>query len=139
MFNIKIIDSNIYLISYYKIFIFFIVALFIVFIIFSLSFLLIKKNSYVEKLIAYECGFEPYEDTRNIFNIQFYLVALLFLIFDLESLFLYPLVIGLPLLNQFSIFIILDFFIELFIGYFIIYKYILNNNNIIIKNKNKII
>jgi NADH-quinone oxidoreductase subunit A len=122
--NIK---HNYYYISYYKIFIFFLIAFIIVFIIFILSFILIKKNSYVEKLIPYECGFEPYEDTRNIFNIQFYLVALLFLIFDLESLYLYTLVIGLPLLNNFSIYILLDFFIELFIGYLIIYKFVLKD------------
>lgn len=126
MFNIKIIESNLYYLSYYKIFIFLLISMLIVLIIFCLSFILIKKNSYVEKLITYECGFEPYEDTRNIFNIQFYLVALLFLIFDLESLFLYPLIVGLPLLDNFSFYIILDFFIEIFIGYFIIYKYILH-------------
>jgi NADH-quinone oxidoreductase subunit A len=124
IFNIK---QSYYYNSYYKIFIFFIIAFIIVFIIFLLSFILIKKNSYVEKLIPYECGFEPYEDTRNIFNIQFYLVALLFLIFDLESLYLYPLVIGLPLLKGFSIYIILDFFVELFIGYLIIYKFVLQD------------
>lgn len=102
-------------------------ALFIATIIYILSFILIKKNSYIEKLIPYECGFEPYEDTRNIFNVQFYLIALLFLIFDLESLYLYPLVFSLPLLKNFSIFIILDFFLELFLGYFIVYKFILKD------------
>jgi NADH-quinone oxidoreductase subunit A len=87
--------------------------------------MLIKKNSYVEKLIPYECGFEPYEDTRNIFNVQFYLVALLFLIFDLESLYLYPLVTSLLYLDMFSVYILLEFMLELFIGYLYIYKYIL--------------
>jgi NADH-quinone oxidoreductase subunit A len=103
------------------------ISLFIAIIIYILSFILIKKNSYVEKLIPYECGFEPYEDTRNIFNVQFYLIALLFLIFDLESLYLYPLVFSLPLLKNFSVFIILDFFLELFVGYFIVYKFILKD------------
>ena len=103
------------------------ISLFIAIIIYILSFILLKKNSYVEKLIPYECGFEPYEDTRNIFNVQFYLIALLFLIFDLESLYLYPLVFSLPLLKNFSVFIILDFFLELFVGYFIVYKFILKD------------
>ena len=103
------------------------IALIIASIIFIFSYVLIKKNSYAEKLMPYECGFEPYEDTRNIFNVQFYLVALLFLIFDLESLYLYPLVVGLSSLNNFSFYILVDFFIELFIGYLVIYKYILKD------------
>ena len=116
---------NNYFLNYYNILIYLFISLFIASLIFILSYILIKKNSYVEKLIPYECGFEPYEDTRNIFNVQFYLVALLFLIFDLESLYLYPLVVGLPFLSHFSFFIVIDFFFELFIGYLIIYKYIL--------------
>lgn len=119
--------QNNYYSQYCRIFIYLFVAFIIVSIIFILSFILIKQNSYVEKLIPYECGFEPYEDTRNIFNVQFYLIALLFLIFDLESLYLYPLVVSLPLLKQFSMLIVFDFFFELFIGYFIVYKYILSN------------
>ena|SRR3990167_3915046 len=43
-----------------------------------------------EKLSAYECGFEPFEDTRMPFDVRFYLVAILFIIFDLETAFLLP-------------------------------------------------
>jgi len=121
------IKDNFYYNSLFNISIYLFVAFVIVSIICILSFILIKQNSYVEKLIPYECGFEPYEDTRNIFNVQFYLIALLFLVFDLESLYLYPLVVSLPLLKNFSMFIVFDFFFELFIGYFIVYKYILSN------------
>jgi len=121
------IKDNFYYNSLFNIAIYLFVAFVIVSIICILSFILIKQNSYVEKLIPYECGFEPYEDTRNIFNVQFYLIALLFLVFDLESLYLYPLVVSLPLLENFSMFIVFDFFFELFIGYFIVYKYILSN------------
>lgn len=116
---------NYYFVSYYVVLFYLIISLMLGSLIFLLSYMLIKKNSYVEKLIPYECGFEPYEDSRNIFNVQFYLVALLFLIFDLESLFLYPLVMGLPFLNNFSFYILLDFFFEIFLSYLIIYKYIL--------------
>lgn len=111
--------------NYYNILIFLFLCFFISSLIFLLSYMLIKKNSYVEKLIPYECGFEPYEDTRNIFNVQFYLVALLFLIFDLESLYLYPLVASLLYLDMFSVYILFEFMLELFIGYLYIYKYIL--------------
>jgi NADH-quinone oxidoreductase subunit A len=120
--KISFYKQNLYAIEHY-----FSMALIIAAIIFIFSFILIKKNSYSEKLMPYECGFEPYEDTRNIFNVQFYLVALLFLIFDLESLYLYPLVVGLSSLDNFSFYILVDFFIELFIGYLIIYKYILKD------------
>jgi NADH-quinone oxidoreductase subunit A len=43
-----------------------------------------------EKLSAYECGFEPFDDTRRRFDVRFYLVTLLFIIFDLEVAFLFP-------------------------------------------------
>jgi len=43
-----------------------------------------------EKLSAYECGFDPFDDARHTFEIKFYLVAILFIIFDLEVAFLFP-------------------------------------------------
>ena len=48
-----------------------------------------------EKLSAYECGFEPFEDSRMEFDVRFYLVAILFIIFDLEIAFLFPWAISL--------------------------------------------
>jgi NADH-quinone oxidoreductase subunit A len=48
-----------------------------------------------EKLSAYECGFEPFEDARRKFDVRFYLVAILFIIFDLEVAFLFPWAIAL--------------------------------------------
>jgi NADH-quinone oxidoreductase subunit A len=43
-----------------------------------------------EKTSAYECGFEPFEDARNRFDVRFYIVAILFLLFDIEVAFLFP-------------------------------------------------
>ena len=43
-----------------------------------------------EKISAYECGFDPFDDARSRFDVQFYLVAILFIIFDLEVTFLFP-------------------------------------------------
>ena len=48
------------------------------------------QHTDVEKLSAYECGFDPFDDARSRFDIRFYLVAILFLIFDLEVSFLFP-------------------------------------------------
>lgn len=60
------------------------------FIIIFLSYLLSTTNPDVEKLSAYECGFDPYEDARNVFDVRFYLVAILFIIFDLEAVYFFP-------------------------------------------------
>ena len=57
--------------------------------------LLSPKNPDPEKLSAYECGFEPFEDSRLEFDVRFYLVAILFIIFDLEIAFLFPWAISL--------------------------------------------
>ena len=57
-------------------------------IIFFLSFFLSVKLDDTEKLSAYECGFNPFSDSRSEFDIKFYIVAILFLIFDLEISFL---------------------------------------------------
>lgn len=55
-----------------------------------ISYFLILRNPYSEKNSAYECGFQPFSDARIPFDIHFYLVCLLFLIFDLEFMFLLP-------------------------------------------------
>jgi NADH-quinone oxidoreductase subunit A len=54
------------------------------------NFILSPKKPDPEKLSAYECGFEPFEDSRMEFDVRFYLVAILFIIFDLEIAFLFP-------------------------------------------------
>jgi NADH-quinone oxidoreductase subunit B len=54
------------------------------------SLVLARQNPYPEKLSAYECGFDPFENARHPFDVRFYLVAILFIIFDLEIAFLFP-------------------------------------------------
>ncbi|ONG57228.1 NADH-quinone oxidoreductase subunit A [Pseudoroseomonas deserti] len=54
------------------------------------SVLAARQKPYAEKVSAYECGFEPFDDTRRRFDVRFYLVAILFIIFDLEVAFLFP-------------------------------------------------
>jgi len=60
-----------------------------------LNFIFSPKNPDPEKLSAYECGFEPFDDSRMEFDVRFYLVAILFIIFDLEIAFLFPWAISL--------------------------------------------
>jgi NADH-quinone oxidoreductase subunit A len=54
------------------------------------SYVLARQRPDAEKLSPYECGFEPFEDSRGRFDVRFYLVAILFIIFDLEVAFLFP-------------------------------------------------
>ena len=75
---------------YNDIFIFLYLSIILSSIFLILSLLIAPKNSYYEKLTAYECGFEPFQDARNQFDVKFYIVAILFLIFDVEVLFLFP-------------------------------------------------
>ena len=59
-------------------------------VIFFLSFVIAIQRPSVEKLSAYECGFDPFNDARTVFDVRFYLVAILFIIFDLEIIYLFP-------------------------------------------------
>ena len=52
------------------------------------SYLLAVQKPETEKLSTYECGFEPYEDARHTFDVKFYLIAILFIVFDTETMFL---------------------------------------------------
>ena len=83
-----------------------------------LNFLLAPKNAYESKVSAYECGFSPiYGQTRSVFHINFFLVALLFLIFDLEILLLLPIAVTLYQVSTFGFSMVLIFFIVLTIGF----------------------
>ena len=64
------------------------------------AFLAARQKPYAEKLSTYECGFAPFEDTRHRFDVRFYLVAILFIIFDLEVAFLFPWAVSLMKLPQ---------------------------------------
>ena len=76
--------------DYIPIIIFLFVALALSGVFIFLNFILSPKNPDPEKLSAYECGFEPFNDSRMEFDVRFYLVAILFIIFDLEIAFLFP-------------------------------------------------
>jgi NADH-quinone oxidoreductase subunit A len=59
-------------------------------VLFFLAFFLSPKETTFEKVSPYECGFEPFGDGTLIFNIQFFIVGILFMIFDLELAYLFP-------------------------------------------------
>ena len=69
----------------------------------ALGFLLGQGTKDSEKLSPYECGFEPFEDTRSRFDVRYYLVAILFIIFDLEIAFLFPWAVSLDVIGGFGL------------------------------------
>lgn len=110
--------------NYFAIFIFLLISLVLSFIIYFASFLLIEQKQDFEKLIAYECGFNPYDDARKIFDINFYLIGILFIIFDLEAVFFFPYVVTISSTYLLGYWTIFEFLIELIIGFIYIW---LNN------------
>lgn len=88
------------------------------FILLALNVLLAPHNPDESKVSAYECGFSPvYGQTRSTFQIHFYIVAMLFLIFDLEILLLFPIAVTLYQVSIFGFSIAIIFFIVLTIGF----------------------
>ena len=82
-----------------------------------LNFMFSPKNPDPEKLSAYECGFEPFNDSRMEFDVRFYLVAILFIIFDLEIAFLFPWAISLGTIGFYGYLSMLVFLFILTIGF----------------------
>ena len=82
-----------------------------------LNFLFSPKNPDPEKLSAYECGFEAFGDSRMEFDVRFYLVAILFIIFDLEIAFLFPWAISLGNLGLLGFWSMMIFLLILTIGF----------------------
>ena len=76
--------------SYFPILIFMVVAFVVAVAAVGLSFLLAKHRPDIHKNAPYECGFPPFGDARAKFDVRFYLVAILFIIFDLEIALLFP-------------------------------------------------
>jgi NADH-quinone oxidoreductase subunit A len=75
------------------------------------------RNPDTEKLSAYECGFEAFSDARHKFDVRFYLVAILFIIFDLEVAFLFPWAVSLGEIGLFGFWSMVSFLGILTIGF----------------------
>ncbi len=81
------------------------------------SLLAARQKPYAEKISAYECGFEPFDDARRRFDVRFYLVAILFIIFDLEVAFLFPWAVSLGRIGLFGFFSMIAFLGVLTVGF----------------------
>ena len=106
-----------FLTGYLSIIIFLFIALII-----SIGFIIINfafspKNPDPEKLSAYECGFEAFDNARIEFDVRFYLVAILFIIFDLEIAFLFPWAISLGNIGLLGFYSMMTFLLILTVGF----------------------
>ena len=103
--------------DYFSILLFLLIALGLSIGFIVMNFLFSPKNPDPEKLSAYECGFEPFSDSRMEFDVRFYLVAILFIIFDLEIAFLFPWAISLGKIGVFGFISMMIFLFILTVGF----------------------
>ena len=106
-----------FLFEYLPILIFIFIALALAVGMTFLSFIIGDSKPDKEKLSAYECGFEAFDDARGRFDVRFYLVAILFIIFDLEVAFLFPWAITLGKIGLFGFWSMMIFLTILTIGF----------------------
>ena len=92
----------------------------------AIGFILGPRKPDAAKLSPYECGFEVFEDARMRFDVRYYLVAILFILFDLETAFLVPWAVSLKDLSVngslYGLGVMLVFLVELVLGYIYIWK-----------------
>ncbi len=81
------------------------------------SLLAARQKPYPEKVSSYECGFEPFDDARRRFDVRFYLVAILFIIFDLEVAFLFPWAVSLSRIGMLGFWSMIGFLAVLTVGF----------------------
>jgi NADH-quinone oxidoreductase subunit A len=110
------------MLEYFPLAIYTIVVFIVTAVILLLNSLLSPKRIDVEKAMSYECGFDPFVDTRIPFDVGFYLVAILFLIFDIEVAFLFPWALGFRQLGWVGFWTMWVFMFILLVGFFYEWK-----------------
>jgi len=108
--------------EYFPILVFLAVSTILGLVLLSIGGLLGPSNPDSDKLSPYECGFEAFEDSRSRFDVRYYLVAILFIIFDLEIAFFIPWALVLDKLGVVGLIAMLIFVLELVLGYFFCWK-----------------
>ena len=103
--------------EYLGIFVYLCFAIILALIIVILSYFLVTQSPETEKLSTYECGFEAYGDTRSQFNVRFYIIAILFILFDIEIIFLAPWCVSISQLNLLGFWSMIEFLVELGVGF----------------------
>jgi NADH-quinone oxidoreductase subunit A len=103
--------------NYLPILVFLGISLAIGLVLLGLGLALGRGHKDAEKLSAYECGFEAFEDTRMKFDVRYYLVAILFIVFDLEIAFLFPWAVSLDALGMSGVIAMAVFLAVLVVGF----------------------
>lgn len=80
------------------------------------------RNPYPDKLLTYESGITPFMDAHQKFSIRYYIIAMLFLIFDIEAVFLYPWAVAFDKIGLYGLIEMVIFIIILLVGYFYAWK-----------------
>ena len=106
-----------YVTAYLPIIIFLAIAIVLAILVIAIPFIVAVRRPDREKLSAYECGFEAFGDARDMFDVRFYLVSILFIIFDLEIAFLFPWAITLQKIGIFGFWSMMVFLTVLTIGF----------------------
>ena len=114
--------SSLFFEEYFPIWVSLLVSITLSVVLYAVGYLLSIQNPDTEKVSTYECGFDPYEDARNTFDVRFYLVAILFIIFDLEAVFFFPWAISLSHLTSWGFWTMIDFLVELALGFLYAWK-----------------
>ena len=122
IFSFDVINSSSFEEEYLSLFIYLYFAIFLACIIVLLSYFLVTQNPETEKLSTYECGFEPYGDTRNQFYIRFFILAILFIVFDIEIIIMLPWCVSIAQLNLLAYWAMLEFLLELGIGFIYVWS-----------------
>jgi NADH-quinone oxidoreductase subunit A len=103
--------------AYFPILVFLVIAGGLALAMITASFIVARQAPDSEKLSPYECGFEPFEDARMRFDVRYYLVAILFIIFDLEVAFLFPWAVSLGDIGAFGFWSMIVFLGVLTVGF----------------------
>nr|NP_066535.1 NADH dehydrogenase subunit 3 [Naegleria gruberi]AAG17813.1 NADH dehydrogenase subunit 3 [Naegleria gruberi] len=106
-----------FLTEYYEYYFYGVLILAISFIILLLCYIITFKNPYTEKNYGYECGFDPFSDARNPFHVKFYLISIIFIIFDVEVAFFFPWAISIKELMFFGYYTMYLFIFILLVGF----------------------
>lgn len=115
-------NSFSYLNDYIPIFFFIIVGLIFILVLVKVSYTVSPSSLEIDKFSVYECGFEPFSGYGGFNNINFFIIAILFLIFELEVVFLYPWVVSLQYNSIFGKYSAYLFIVLLIVGFFYEWK-----------------
>jgi len=108
--------------EYVPIFIFFVIAVGFALVTLLLSAIIGKRKVTAEKMIPYECGMNPIGDARKPFSVKFYIIAMLFILFDIEAVFLYPWAVAFRDLKIFGLVEMAIFIAVLLVGFLYVWK-----------------